>query len=301
MISAISRTYDGRDPKLYIQHDADLNMGNSGGALVDENGCLVGINTAIHTQTGQASGFSLAIPMNTVLRALADFSAYGRIDRSYIGVSVQALTNGLETAFGRKDGLLVTAVQRQSPAALAGLQAGDLLLKMDGTALSEPRDLAYVLTQTPSETSISASWVRQDQTMTREIRTNLVETPDTIAIASRGGAIVATRDQSSPTSLGLALTANASALVVNHVLRDSVAAAAGLREGDTILSFDGYTGLDQTIFFQKTTDALQACQTFALLIKRDGNEPQYMVVEPCSSQTIRDAGRRGLDSAAGPY
>jgi serine protease Do len=133
VVSAVNRSIktDERVFHEFIQTDASINPGNSGGPLLNINGELIGINTAIYAQ---AQGIGFAIPINRAKRIISDLINYGEVVQTWIGMTVQPLDSDLVAYLNIKDkaGVLVTTVEPQSPAAAAGLNGGDVILSIDG-------------------------------------------------------------------------------------------------------------------------------------------------------------------------
>lgn len=123
----------------FIQTDAAVNPGNSGGALVNTRGELVGINTAILTKSGRYEGYSFAVPSNIVRKISSDIIEFGAVQRAMLGVNIQEMTlkQAMRMGLEHTQGILITAVETGSAAETAGLRAGDLLLKVDGSAVNE--------------------------------------------------------------------------------------------------------------------------------------------------------------------
>ena len=143
IVSALGRSGLGIEGyEDFIQTDASINPGNSGGALVDLRGDLVGINTAIIAPSGGNVGIGFAIPANMVQAIMAELIANGEVRRGYIGLAVQGLNAQLAEAFGveRKEGVLVVEVEPESPAADAGLEAGDIITKVDDRKIAAISD-----------------------------------------------------------------------------------------------------------------------------------------------------------------
>ena len=135
----------------FIQTDAAINQGNSGGALIDATGKLVGINTAILSQSGGSIGIGFAIPVSTAKQVMDQLIATGAVTRGWIGVELQEITPDLAESFklGTTAGVLVAGIQRGSPADRAGIKPGDIIMLVDGTPAKDPdsmRNLIVALT-----------------------------------------------------------------------------------------------------------------------------------------------------------
>lgn len=144
IVSALSRSGLGIEGyEDFIQTDASINPGNSGGALVSLRGDLVGINTAIFSQTGSNIGIGFAIPINLAMQITEQLLKTGKVQRGFFGISVQDLTPALAEAFNvrQNQGAVITNVIEDSPAGKAGLQPGDILLKIDDRSLKNASDV----------------------------------------------------------------------------------------------------------------------------------------------------------------
>ena len=160
----------------FIQTDAAINVGNSGGALVDTTGALVGINTAIVAKSLGVEGIGFAIPVNMVRGVMDDIIARGRVMRGWIGIVPQDITEEQAAQFGlAQHGVLITNLYRNSPALKAGLQPGDMLLELDGTPLQSARDaFARVAAHRP-DTTISVKVLRDGRPQT--VKMKVIERP----------------------------------------------------------------------------------------------------------------------------
>ena len=139
IVSALDRRQLGLSTfERFIQTDAAINPGNSGGALVDRNGHLIGINTAIYSRTGGSLGIGFAIPASAAQSVLSQIVAHGEVTRGWLGVEIQALTPELALSFGHDEehGALIAGVLRGSPAAESGLRLGDIVTAIDGTVVT---------------------------------------------------------------------------------------------------------------------------------------------------------------------
>jgi len=144
IVSALSRSGLGIEEfENFIQTDASINPGNSGGALVNLRGELVGINTAIFSQSGGNIGIGFAIPINLAMQIAEQLLENGKVQRGFLGVSAQDLTPALIEAFGlnQNKGAVITSVDEDSPAGKAGLQPGDILVKINGRDVKNAGDV----------------------------------------------------------------------------------------------------------------------------------------------------------------
>jgi serine protease DegQ len=142
IVSALGRSHLGINTfENFIQTDAAINPGNSGGALVDINGNLVGINTAIYSRTGGSHGIGFAIPVSSAKNIMEQIIQSGAVTRGWIGVEAQEITSELAESFGLPDteGALIAGVVRGSPADQAGIRPGDVLLAVNGKSVKDPQ------------------------------------------------------------------------------------------------------------------------------------------------------------------
>jgi serine protease Do len=151
VVSAVARQLEPEDPMIYIQTDAPINPGNSGGALVDADGRLVGINTLIYSQSGGSEGIGFAAPSNIVRNVFTQIRRSGRVRRGEVGVTPQTITAVLAEALDLPDqaGVILADVDPKGPAARAGLQAGDLVLALDGKPMENGRQFRVNLYTRP--------------------------------------------------------------------------------------------------------------------------------------------------------
>lgn len=158
IVSALGRTQLGINTfEDYIQTDAAINPGNSGGALVDSNGNLVGINTAIYSRSGGSLGIGFAIPAALAKNVLEQIVASGQVTRGWLGVELQELTPELAISFGLEglDGALIAGVLRNSPAERAGIRPGDVVLELDRNKVQGSQELlAKVAESRPGQAAV---------------------------------------------------------------------------------------------------------------------------------------------------
>lgn len=162
IISAKSRDLSGRNTQSFIQTDAAVNPGNSGGALVNSNGDLIGINTAISSQTGSYIGYSFAVPSNIARKVVQDIIEYGNVQNGILGVTGGALNSGSaeKLSLNETEGFYIDSVEENSGAAMAGLESGDIIKKIDHVKISKFSDLSgYLSTKRPDDV-VSVSILR---------------------------------------------------------------------------------------------------------------------------------------------
>lgn len=156
IISAKSRDLDGdQNIQSFLQTDAVVNPGNSGGALVNTRGELIGINTAISSRTGSYIGYSFAVPSNTTQKIVQDILEYGNVQQAILGVSGRGLNNGLADKLELKDteGYYISEIEPNSGAEKGGLKIGDVIKKIDNIKISRSSDLTgYLSTKRPNNT-----------------------------------------------------------------------------------------------------------------------------------------------------
>lgn len=162
--------------KSYIQTDASINQGNSGGPLVDIHGHIIGINTAIFSQSGGSIGIGFAVPINPVVRSSTQLIENGRVERGYLGITLQALTSNLEDYYNRK-GALVNEVNDGSPADAAGMKGGDLIVEIEGQEISSDVDVVRIISSYAPGTRINVKVVRAEDFTERTIQVVLGTRP----------------------------------------------------------------------------------------------------------------------------
>jgi serine protease Do len=233
----------------FIQTDASINPGNSGGPLVDVDGRLIGINTAIFSRTGTNAGIGFAVPANLARNVLDSILKTGRVIRGFLGVGIQELDESLarKLKIPASSGTVVNEVTKDSPAAVSGLEPGDIITEINGKKISGPNELRMTISSMMPGTKVDLKFLRGSDERTTQVQ--LTELP-----ASRTAA--ATSQPSAPTEPdvldGVTVSdigpehrqrfsipdTTTSGVVITAVNEDSPSYAAGLRPGDVILEIE---------------------------------------------------------------
>jgi serine protease Do len=275
----------GLDYEDFIQTDAAINPGNSGGALVDAEGRLIGINTAILSRTGGNQGIGFAIPVNLARDVMSSLIQDGHVTRGYLGVMIQDVTPALSKEFKLKDnkGALVGDVTPKSPAEKAGMRSGDLILEFNGKKVNDSRHLKLEVAKTKPGETVPVKILRDGDTETVEVKVK--ELPGSEQLAkndNRSG-----EDTGTLNGVGVAdldararqqfeIPANVKGVIVTEVDPNSAAAEAGLRPGDVIQEINRKAVRSAEEAVRMTEEATD--KTSLLRVWRNGGS-RYVVVD----------------------
>ncbi len=279
IVSAVGRGHMGiTQYEDFIQTDAAINPGNSGGALVNTKGELVGINTAIFSQTGGYQGVGFAVSTTMGKPIYESLVKTGKVVRGYLGIGIQDLNQDLAKSFGIKDakGALVSDVKDDSPADHAGIKQGDVILEYQGTPVEDAVVLQRLVTRTPLGSKVPMKVSRDGRE--REITATIGEQPDTAKIAKAETAEaeqyafagVAVQDLDQQTAKELGLKGKPQGVVVTDVEPDSSADKAGLMPGDVIREINRHP-VKSVKEFQKMSSGVKKGDNVLILINRRGN------------------------------
>ncbi len=177
IVSAKNRTIGLGPFDNFLQTDASINPGNSGGPLFNIQGEVIGINSAIRSDTGQSSGLGFAIPINEAKKLLPDLKKYGRIPRPWLGILAERMSPQLKQYYqlATSEGVLIYNIVQEAPADTAGLRQGDIITKINGKEILEPNDIERILAQLKPHETVKIKFYRGLKV--RELKVSLVELP----------------------------------------------------------------------------------------------------------------------------
>jgi len=267
----------------YIQTDAPINPGNSGGALVNLDGEVIGINSAILSQSGGSNGIGFAIPINLARKVMNDIIKEGRVIRAWLGVSIQELNQDLSESLGIDDieGILIADVVEDSPAEAAKLQAGDVIIKVNDDKVSNPSELQLNISSRSPGENVKLTVVRDKKT--KVISVKLDELPGEKSITQD-------IDVNTDIDLGFSVQENNNELaqeygldskkgvLIVQVAPGSEAQQKGLREGDRIVTLEGKNITDLNDY-KNVFSKIEKNQTVLILIETKNGVKRFLTTK----------------------
>jgi serine protease Do len=248
IVSARGRDIGSGPYDDFLQIDAPVNRGNSGGPSFNNEGEVVGVNTAIFSPSGGSVGIGFAISSDVVQSVVDQLKTNGAVARGWLGVEIQAVTSDIADSLGVKEtgGALVAGAQKNSPAAAAGVKAGDVIVKLNGDAVANPHDLARKVAALGPKKSADLTILRDGATQTISVTLGQMSTDNKQAMSEAApDNSSAKADDAAKTELaklGLTLApagAGKNGVLVSEIDPDGAAAQKGLQQGDVILDAGG--------------------------------------------------------------
>jgi serine protease Do len=285
IVSARGRDIGNGPYDDFIQTDASINRGNSGGPLFNTDGDVIGINTAIYSQSGGSVGIGFAISSNLAERVAEQLIEFGQTRRGWLGVYIQEVTPDIAESLGLDDaiGALISSVNEAGPAAKGGIQPGDVIVKFDGKLIEKMRDLPRIVAETDIGAKVKVELFRQGKRETVTVTLGELEKAELAGVIDNG------RSQSDEFSFGslgfgvanlnaalaeeLGLDSDARGVVVREVVPGSPAADKGLTVGDILRRYGQRPIDDAASLAADIKEAETAGRSgVLLLIERDGRE-----------------------------
>ena len=276
IVSATGRQLGLASVENFIQTDAAINPGNSGGAMIDLHGQLVGINTAIVSQSGGFQGIGFAVPVNLAKWVMDSLIKNGKVTYGYLGILPEAISETIAEHMGLEStkGALVSQVEKDTPAEKAGLEAGDVILKINNQAIHDDTHLRKVVGTLPPGTTIKMDIIRDGKE--KEVKVTLGEYPEELLTSSNK-----TDEDNSYNKLGIevanltpdiarrfSIRDQEAGVVITDIDRTGEAYDAGLRVGDLILSANK-TKIETVGELDSIISKLDKGDTILLYLKRD--------------------------------
>ena len=300
IVSAKGRGPNIVDREDFIQTDAAVNPGNSGGPLVNLAGEVIGINTAISTRSGGYDGVAFAVPINMAHWVGQQLAEKGQVSRAYLGVAIQPVDGDLSRQFGVgvNTGAVVTQVMKETPAADAKLQPGDVILKLDGKPVRTPRNLQGIVERLKIGQAYPLLVRRGDKEL--ELSITMKEMPQDYSLSGRRETLEETKSPSKPArkeveSLGLELTdltddvakqlgyTSSAGVLVSSVKEEGPAAEAGLRPG-MVIERIGMTDISKVADVDEAMKHVSVDKGILLLV-RTPQGTQFLVVKPVAKSS----------------
>ena len=275
IVSAKMRNVTGETAVPFIQTDVALNPGNSGGPLFNQRGEVVGVNSRIFSGTGGYMGLSFSIPIDVAMDVADQLKKNGRVIRSYLGVQLQDIDRTLAEAYklSKPEGALITQVAPNSPAARAGLKAGDVILQFNGEAIKETAQLLNLLNRTTPQQAIQLNILRNDKR--QNISATLTAAPDSTPATNQK---ITTTQNKGPV-LGIAIrnlnpqelsrASITGGVLVQEVSPTGVAAAAKIQAGDVITALNNQSIANSQAFVD-TVASFKKDQVIRVSLLRQG-------------------------------
>ena len=278
IVSANGRNIGSGPYDNFLQIDASINKGNSGGPAFNLNGEVIGVNTAIYSPSGGSVGIGFAIPASTTRQIVDDLINNGSVTRGWLGVQIQSITKDIAKSLGLKapKGTLVAGVSNNSPAARAGLKTGDTIISVDGKGVKGPQDLARKIAGVKPGATLAVGIVRKGSEQVIKVKIGTMPGADKLA-----GMTKPKQDHEPKLAkLGIAVEAaeDGRGLVVRDVDPRGAAATKGIKRGDVIVEVDGVDIDDPRALGAVLERFAKSGKETVLLLLRSGDRQRFVAV-----------------------
>jgi serine protease Do len=277
IVSALGREIGAGPYDDFIQIDASVNKGNSGGPTFNLSGEVIGINTAIYSPSGGSVGIAFDIPAATAERVIKDLKDHGEVVRGWLGVQIQPITKDIADSLNLKEakGALVSEPQEESPAQTAGIKSGDAILTVDGKPVEDARNLAQIIAGYSPDTTVKLGIWRGGKA--EDVNVKLGKLPGSEKLASLQSGESKT---ASVADLGLSLTASpdGKGVVVSDVEASGSAAEQGIQAGDIILAVGGSEVTRPGDVEREVVDAKKQGMKAVLMRVKSGEQTRFVAL-----------------------
>ncbi|PAF50608.1 Do family serine endopeptidase [Helicobacter sp. 13S00477-4] len=275
IVSALNKGIGLNNYENFIQTDASINPGNSGGALIDSRGALVGINTAIISRTGGNNGIGFAIPSNMVKTVATQLIKNGKIERGYLGIGIQDVTNDLRDTYQDKQGAVVISIEKDSPAKKAGLMVWDLITEVDGKKIKNATELKNLIGSFSPNQKITLKYIRDKKENTVMIalgeRKNSNKKEVTVPKDNTQGQLSGLKVETLTPQIRqrYKIPENINGVIVTSVADNSPAEQVGFVQGDIISQIEDIS-IKSTADFTKALDKYKGKMKRILVFGNNG-------------------------------
>jgi len=271
VVSALGRSIGAGPYDEFIQTDASINPGNSGGPLINIEGEVIGINTAIISgNTGGNVGIGFAIPINIAKGILQDLKEKGSVTRGWLGVMIQKITPELAKSFGlnQSEGALVGDVIPDGPAFKGGVKRGDVIVRFDGQKVKDMEDLPKIVAATTPNSVVDVEVVREGASKTLRVKIEVLKDNQGTVVAKADPLGMQVQDITPELAQSLQLE-DSQGVLVSDVTPGNSAAESGIRRGDVIAEMNR-TPINNMQDYQRLIGSLQEGASILFLVKRGG-------------------------------
>lgn len=291
IVSAKSRDIEAGAYDNFIQTDASINQGSSGGPMFDMNGEVIGVNTAIFSTSGGSMGIGFATPINLLKFVIDEIKSKGKVERGWLGIRIQPQNRDMASSVAQNvpAGVMISSVSEDSAAKKAGIEAGDVIIAMNGTEILNPKEFSRRIAETKAGKSVKLDVWRNAEVTSFELAVEKM--PDEAPAVSKAAAETATITDN-VNELGLELEEltpglidkyqfpeDANGAVVKSVLTGSDAEAKGLRPGDLITQIDKKAIFDLNDVKTYIDEAKKENNRPVLLLINNNNLPHFAAVK----------------------
>lgn len=286
IVSARGRTIGAGPYDDFLQIDAQINRGNSGGPAFDANGKVIGVNAAIFSPNGGNVGIGFAIPSELAKKVVADLKADGVVERGWLGVNIQTISEDIAASLGldRTDGALVSEVRPDGPAAKAGIQAGDVILAVNGEKVETLRELPRIIADTEPGSDAKITLWRDGESRDLDVQIGLMPRAQKVAAAvgadsaeeARVGLSLKPLDPEMARELGV--SEQTAGVVIVGVEPGSPAAKTGLRPGDILTKANGATVSTPDDVKTQIKSAREAGKKSVLALIKRGDNQRFVAI-----------------------
>ncbi|MCK4945269.1 MAG: DegQ family serine endoprotease [Alphaproteobacteria bacterium] len=295
IVSARHRDINAGPYDEYIQTDASINRGNSGGPMFNINGEVIGVNTAIFSPSGGSVGIGFAVPSNFAKGIIAQLIKYGKTKRGWLGVRIQKVTPEIAESLGldKAKGAMVSGVTEKGPAEKSGIKSGDIILKFDGHSIDKMRQLPRMVADTEVGKKVFLTLWRKGRKKTVTVNLGQLEkAEETGMIAEKNKNGKTSSKVVAVESIGLGLSPltkqlrslykiskETSGVIISEVKRDSVAADKGLEIGDVIVEVDQHSVSTPKEASDKISAAQKAGRSSVLFFIARGEDMRFVALK----------------------